>query len=220
MTVVRAVPSVLLALATLLVTGCVSSRTVTVPDGGAVPGNSFVVRDVRVFDGNSVLERLNVVVRNGRIAAIGRAAPPRDLPVVDGTGRTLLPGLIDAHGHVGNEGSLRDALRFGVTTVLDMLTSKEVAQDKPSGRILPTSTRPVRPSNPPGACPPSSASRSAPSQDPRKRRPSSGIELPRALTTSRSSMSPEFRTSRRSRVRRSQQSLRPHTRRACSRSYT
>ena len=134
MTVVRAVPSVLLALGTLLVTGCVSSRTVTVPDGGAVPGNSFVVRDVRVFDGNSVLERLNVVVRNGRIAAIGRAAPPRDLPVVDGTGRTLLPGLIDAHGHVGNEGSLRDALRFGVTTVLDMLTSKEVAQANASRR--------------------------------------------------------------------------------------
>ncbi|MDJ1131498.1 amidohydrolase family protein [Streptomyces iconiensis] len=38
---------------------------------------------------------------------------------VDGTGRTLLPGLIDAHTHVF-DGSLAQALRFGVTTELDM----------------------------------------------------------------------------------------------------
>src|SRR3954466_3637624 len=63
-------------------------------------GNSFVVRDVRVFDGQHVIEHANVVVRAGRITAVGHDAPPADLPAVDGTGRTLLPGLIDAHAHV------------------------------------------------------------------------------------------------------------------------
>jgi imidazolonepropionase-like amidohydrolase len=85
--------------------------------------NSFAVRDVRVFDGTRVLEHANVVVRAGRITAVGAAALPADLPVIAGAGRTLLPGLIDAHAHVQTEAGLRNALRFGVTTQLDMLTN-------------------------------------------------------------------------------------------------
>lgn len=93
-----------------------------------IEGNSFVVRNVRVFDGERVLKRANVVVSAGRIASIGKRSLPRGLPVIDGSGRTLLPGFIDAHGHVPSEGHLRNALRFGVTTVLDMFTSVEVMQ--------------------------------------------------------------------------------------------
>ncbi|HYC52186.1 MAG TPA: amidohydrolase family protein [Gemmatimonadaceae bacterium] len=91
---------------------------------GPLTGNSFVVRDVRVFDGERVIERTSVTVRDGRIARVG-GSPPRDLPAIDGSGKTLTPGLIDAHGHVQNEAQLRDALRFGVTTVLDMFSRPE-----------------------------------------------------------------------------------------------
>ena len=49
---------------------------------GPLDGNSFVVRDVRVFDGERSIERANVVVRDGLIAAVGTARPPRDLPVM------------------------------------------------------------------------------------------------------------------------------------------
>jgi imidazolonepropionase-like amidohydrolase len=84
--------------------------------------NSFVVADVRVFDGEHTLEHANVVVRDGRIAAVGRDAPPADLAIVDGRGRTLFPGLIDAHAHVQSEVGLHDALQYGVTTLLDMFT--------------------------------------------------------------------------------------------------
>lgn len=38
---------------------------------------------------------------------------------IDGTGRTPLPGLIDAHTHV-SDGMPAEALTFGVTTELDM----------------------------------------------------------------------------------------------------
>ncbi len=58
----------------------------------APDGNSFVVRDVRVFDGGNVLEHANVVVRAGRIRSVGTDAPPADLAVVDGAGRTLIAG--------------------------------------------------------------------------------------------------------------------------------
>jgi imidazolonepropionase-like amidohydrolase len=114
--------------------GCASIPAATVPSGTPLTGNSFVVRDVRVFDGEQVHERVHLVVRGGRIVAVGGAAPPSDLPVIDGSGHTMLPGLIDAHGHVQGELSLRDALRFGVTTVLDMLMPANVAKQLKSQR--------------------------------------------------------------------------------------
>ena len=59
-------------------------------------------RNVKVFDGRS--ERLgpstSVLVVGHRIAKIGAdIAPPARATVIDGGGRTLMPGLIDAHWH-------------------------------------------------------------------------------------------------------------------------
>lgn len=88
----------------------------------APPAPGFVLRGVRVFDGERVLERATVVVRDGRIAAVGpEVAAPPGLPVLDGAGRTLLPGLIDAHVHTWGD-ALAETLNFGVTTVLDMFS--------------------------------------------------------------------------------------------------
>jgi imidazolonepropionase-like amidohydrolase len=88
----------------------------------APPAPGFVVRDVRLFDGERVVESATVVVREGRIAEAGPGvAVPPGLPVVDGQGHTLLPGLIGAHVHTwGN--ALAETLNFGVTTVLDMFS--------------------------------------------------------------------------------------------------
>lgn len=83
-------------------------------------GNSFVVREVRVFDGERLLPPTDVVVRDGRIAALGESVAD-DLPSVDGRGRTLLPGLIDAHVHAYGD-ARGEALRFGVTAELDMFS--------------------------------------------------------------------------------------------------
>ncbi len=125
-------PLAVTALASLFA-ACTSTPAITVGTGAPVDGNSFVVRNVRVFDGNREIERTNVVVRDGRIASVGRGAP-RNLPVIDGAGHTLLPGFIDAHGHFGRESSLRDAMRFGVTTVLDMLARIDSARVHKSRR--------------------------------------------------------------------------------------
>jgi imidazolonepropionase-like amidohydrolase len=86
--------------------------------------STFLVRDVRLFDGERVAEHRSVLVRNGVIAAVGASelAAPSGTPVVDGRGRTLLPGMIDAHVHLSEstEDDLRQALSLGVTTVLDL----------------------------------------------------------------------------------------------------
>ena len=58
----------------------------------------FIVRDVRVFDGKQTLEHMTVTVQNGIIASVGPETSLAQIDgVVDGRGRTLLPGLIDAH---------------------------------------------------------------------------------------------------------------------------
>ncbi|HEY4531007.1 MAG TPA: CIA30 family protein [Luteimonas sp.] len=88
------------------------------PSGGE--GSAFAITDVRVFDGERVLDDADVLVRDGRIAAVGQdIAIPADTRVLDGAGRTLLPGFIDAHTHSWGDAQ-RDALRFGVTAELDM----------------------------------------------------------------------------------------------------
>jgi imidazolonepropionase-like amidohydrolase len=88
------------------------------PTAETWPTGDFVVEGVRLFDGDSVLAATNVVVRSGKVAAIGGELPT-GLPVVAGAGRTLLPGLIDAHTHSFGADTLERALDFGVTTHLD-----------------------------------------------------------------------------------------------------
>jgi len=103
-----------------LVIAAVVSSVCVAGDAPTLPGNSFAVRGVRVFDGDTILEHQNVVVTDGRISAVGPDAAIADgLPVIEGAQKTLLPGLIDSHVHVF-PGAQADALRFGVTTELDM----------------------------------------------------------------------------------------------------
>jgi imidazolonepropionase-like amidohydrolase len=94
---------------------------------GDEQGSALVFRNARVFDGARVLPRATVVVRDGRIAAVGaQAKAPPGAQVIDASGKTLLPGLIDAHTHVLGAEALRAALVFGVTTELDMFTTQGV----------------------------------------------------------------------------------------------
>jgi imidazolonepropionase-like amidohydrolase len=92
---------------------------------GIPPGPAtFVIRDVRLFDGTTVTEHRSVLVKDGVIAEVGDAdlRSPRGVTTVDGSGRTLLPGLIDAHVHISQnvDANLKQAISLGVTTVLDM----------------------------------------------------------------------------------------------------
>ena len=106
----------------LLTVAC-TVAVVLAPPAARAQG-TFVVRDVRLFDGDRVAEHRSVVVRDGVIAEVGASdlGVPAGARVVDGRGRTLLPGFIDAHVHLSDstEADLRQALLLGVTTVLDM----------------------------------------------------------------------------------------------------
>jgi hypothetical protein len=82
-----------------------------------------VMRNVRVFDSEKavMLPASDVYVARGRISAIFPANSPirATATVIDGTGKTLLPGLFDMHGHTSAwDGILQ--LAGGVTTLRDM----------------------------------------------------------------------------------------------------
>lgn len=94
-------------------------------DEGSMAGD-FAVTNVRLFDGERFTENADVLVEDGRIRAVGRNLDLEDgTERIAGEGMTLMPGLIDSHVHVFGD-ALAQALRFGVTTALDMFTTPDV----------------------------------------------------------------------------------------------
>jgi enamidase len=90
------------------------------------------ITGVRLIDGTGAapLENATIVMRDGLIVATGRAASvavPEGAERIDGSGRTAIPGLIDAHVHLGATvvaglgefapAMLQQFLSHGVTTV-------------------------------------------------------------------------------------------------------
>lgn len=72
---------------------------------------------VRVFDGRELSPPRMVVIEGTRIGAEETGAE-----VIDAAGGVLLPGLIDAHIHLHDRGTLERLRSHGVTTGLDMAT--------------------------------------------------------------------------------------------------
>lgn len=101
-----------------------------------------LVANVRVFDGERVADANSVLWEGARITAVGRDLPAPDRgEVIDARGKTLLPGLIDAHVHTPDaldraEAALGQSLESGVTTALCMgtFTPETVAELKARDR--------------------------------------------------------------------------------------
>lgn len=93
----------------------------TMSDTAATP--DLVIRNARLVHGDGrVTPRATVVVRGRRIAIVQPGATTSGPPArreIDAAGRTLIPGLIDAHVHV-TDWALPLFLRYGVTSVRDL----------------------------------------------------------------------------------------------------
>lgn len=88
---------------------------------------ALVINAGRLLDPvtGTVTRDARILVQNGRVTAVGgRFVAARDARIVDLSGLTVLPGLIDAHVHLGIGGPVRDNaladLRAGFTSVVDL----------------------------------------------------------------------------------------------------
>ena len=104
------------------------------PGGAQQPARAVAFVDVTVIpmDRERVLERQTVIVRDGRIAAlgpVGRTSVPAGVLRVDGRGKYLIPGLAEMHAHIPGANTTEQAMRDlmflyvanGVTTIRGML---------------------------------------------------------------------------------------------------
>jgi imidazolonepropionase-like amidohydrolase len=79
-----------------------------------------LVDNVLMFDSvaGKYLPNRAVLIADGKVAAVGPAGsikPPAGATVIDGRGKTLLPGLWDSHQHVGDDWNLLQNVATGMT---------------------------------------------------------------------------------------------------------
>ncbi|MEO9130577.1 MAG: amidohydrolase family protein [Sphingomonas sp.] len=103
----------------------------------AIPAGTVLLRGARILSmapGDPVIEHGDVLVSNGRFAAVGPTgtlAVPPGTPIRDLMGKTIVPGFIDTHDHIATvrrdvlgleDWGLRARLAYGVTTSFDPST--------------------------------------------------------------------------------------------------
>ena len=106
------------------------AKTVVTPTNGTI-----VIRGGDLFDAESGVMRAaqTIVVRGDRIIAVGAAEAvsiPAGATVIDATGKTVMPGMWDMHGHiqVASQGPLGIIqLSNGLTTARDLAADLDVA---------------------------------------------------------------------------------------------
>jgi imidazolonepropionase-like amidohydrolase len=85
---------------------------------------SFAISGVTVIDMSTgqTHERMNVTVRGNRIVGVSRDVPAKNVRVVDGRGKFVIPGLWDLHVHLSwtRDSALPILIASGVTSVRDL----------------------------------------------------------------------------------------------------
>lgn len=110
------------------------------------PGADSIIINAKIFTNNrGQAEASALAVKNGRIYSVGSDAEILDLKnsetqVIDAHGRTLVPGIIDAHTHVLNESGFNYIVRWdGVPTLrIALAMLREQAERTPEGQWVKT----------------------------------------------------------------------------------
>jgi imidazolonepropionase-like amidohydrolase len=83
--------------------------------------DEFIIKDVKLFDGSDIIKKTSVRVKNGKIAEVSPELNLKEsIKTIDGTGKTLIPAMSNAHVHAWSAASLKQAAKAGVLNVMDM----------------------------------------------------------------------------------------------------
>src|SRR5687768_10346840 len=125
-------------ISTHIVVGCLAALVITgslASERSAAQGTAVTaLTGVRIIDGTGrpPIERGTVVISNGRITAAGASVQiPTGATSIDLTGKTVMPGMINAHAHVQHQTkdvAMRDDLirrlrlyaSYGITTAVSL----------------------------------------------------------------------------------------------------
>jgi imidazolonepropionase-like amidohydrolase len=93
----------------------------------AAQDKAFIGADIIDGTGKAPIRKAILLVRNGRIEALGAAVKiPVGAERIDVTGKTIIPGLISGHSHVSDLSQLGLYARYGVTSVFSLGGDKEI----------------------------------------------------------------------------------------------
>ncbi len=99
---------------------------VSVLAAAVASGQTLFIRDATVLTiTKGRIENGSVLVENGKVAAVGKnLSAPAGATVIDGTGKYLMPGIIDCHSHTAieggvNEGTVSDSSMVNIKDVID-----------------------------------------------------------------------------------------------------
>ncbi|MCH8544922.1 MAG: amidohydrolase family protein [Alcanivorax sp.] len=122
---------IMLCIAALALSGCGSP-----PPSPFAGATAWTGARIWTGEDEGYLEDATLIVREGKVLALHRGDVPDDVEIRDVSGHYLIPGLINAHGHVGMargletgptihsrenvEAQLRLYARYGITTVISL----------------------------------------------------------------------------------------------------
>lgn len=139
---IKNIPGLRLMVATATVLVCALEMYAAAAKQDAAPGSDRGQAWVgaRIIDGTGrpAIENATLFIQNGRIVAIGKNVKlPAGVERIDAAGKTIIPGLINAHGHVNEASQLGIYLRDGITTVLSLGGDKEFALREQNAKAPP-----------------------------------------------------------------------------------
>lgn len=105
-----------------------------------VPSGRIALKDARIIsmEGNEVIEKGTIIINGNSIEAMGSSESitiPGDAKVYELSGKTIIPGIVDAHAHLGNfryglspqqQWEYYANLAYGVTTAHDPSSNSEM----------------------------------------------------------------------------------------------
>lgn len=119
--------SVLLSLAIAFIVNIMAASCSGVDVPGSKPGDiqqiAFTHVNVIPMTSDTLLTDYTILVDKGKIVAVGpsnKTKIPEGFRLMDMTGKYLMPGLIDMHVHLADDGDMLKFVQHGVTTIRNM----------------------------------------------------------------------------------------------------
>ncbi|MBK7642399.1 MAG: amidohydrolase family protein [Planctomycetes bacterium] len=92
-------------------------------------GGSCVIRNVTIHSAVAPAFAGDVLVKDGKIVAVGKVDAPASTLEIDGAGEHLAPGVVDCHSHIAIEGSVNEGTVSisAEVRIADVIDSEDVS---------------------------------------------------------------------------------------------